>query len=116
MVAYAISAIWGGIGGAVFVVIKGGMGIDQFSWSNSGEALIILIVGGMATLWGSFIGALIFVFASNYLTSGLAETWKLYFGLIFVALVLVAPKGIAGLPSYIAAGGRRLLAWRRSSK
>ena len=50
VVAYVVSAAFGAVGGLVFVIIKGGMGVDEFSWTNSGEALIMLIVGGAATL------------------------------------------------------------------
>jgi len=56
-----------------------------------------LIVGGSGTLYGALIGAVIYVFASNYLTSSFASTWQVYFGALFVALVLLLPGGVAGL-------------------
>jgi branched-chain amino acid transport system permease protein len=97
VLAFVVAAVTGAVGGVSFVALNAGIGPSQFDWSQSGLALVILIVGGSGTLYGAVIGALIYVFASNYLTSSFASTWQVYFGALFVALVLLMPGGVAGV-------------------
>jgi branched-chain amino acid transport system permease protein len=94
---FVAAAVIGAAGGIAFVAVNAGIGPAQFDWSQSGLALVILIVGGSGTLYGALIGAVIYVFASNYFTSSFASTWQVYFGALFVALVLLMPGGVAGL-------------------
>ena len=97
VLAFVTAGVIGAVGGAAFVMLNAGIGPSQFDWSQSGLALVILIVGGSGTLYGAVLGALIYVFASNYLTSSFASTWQVYFGALFVALVLLMPGGVAGV-------------------
>jgi branched-chain amino acid transport system permease protein len=97
VLAFVVSGVIGAIGGVAFVALNAGIGPTQFDWSQSGLALVILIVGGAGTIYGAVIGAFIYVFASSYLTSSFASTWQLYFGALFVALVLLLPGGVAGV-------------------
>lgn len=97
VLAFVVAAVIGAVGGIAFVALNAGIGPAQFDWSQSGLALVILIVGGSGTIYGALIGAIIYVFASNYLTSSFASTWQVYFGALFVALVLLLPGGVAGL-------------------
>jgi branched-chain amino acid transport system permease protein len=107
VLAFVVAAIAGAAGGAVFVVLNAGIGPSQFDWSQSGLALVILIVGGAGTVYGALIGAASYVFASSYLTSSFATSWQVYFGALFVALVLLMPGGIAGAIK-LAAGRLRM--------
>jgi branched-chain amino acid transport system permease protein len=96
VLAFVAAAVIGAVGGVAFVTLNAGIGPSQLDWSQSGLALVILIVGGSSTIYGAVIGAVIYVFASNYLTSSFASTWQVYFGALFVALVLLMPGGVAG--------------------
>jgi branched-chain amino acid transport system permease protein len=96
VLAFVVAAVAGAVGGVAFVALNAGIGPAQFDWSQSGLALVILIVGGSGTIYGAVIGAFIYVFANNYLTSSFASTWQVYFGALFVALVLLMPGGVAG--------------------
>ena len=104
VLAFVVAAVIGAVGGVAFVALNAGIGPSQFDWTQSGLALVILIVGGSGTIYGPVIGAFIYVFASNYLTSSFASTWQVYFGALFVALVLLLPGGVAGMIRL--AGGR----------
>ena len=110
LLAFVAAAVIGAIGGVSFVVLNGGIGPTQFDWTQSGLALVILIVGGVRTIAGALVGAVIYVFASNYLSSSFAETWQVYFGALFIALVLVLPGGVAGVARLALARLRRVLA------
>jgi branched-chain amino acid transport system permease protein len=96
VLAFVVAGVIGAVGGISFVALNAGIGPSQFDWSQSGLALVILIVGGSGTIYGAVIGAIIYVFASNYLTSSFANSWQVYFGGLFVALVLLMPGGVAG--------------------
>jgi branched-chain amino acid transport system permease protein len=111
VLAFVAAAVIGAVGGAAFVVLNAGIGPSQFDWSQSGLALVILIIGGSGTLYGAMIGAIIYEFASSYLTSSFASTWQVYFGALFVALVLVFPGGVSGVIRL--GSGRLRSAWPR---
>jgi branched-chain amino acid transport system permease protein len=66
------------------------------SWQRSGELVIMVLMGGMGTLYGAVIGAAAFVFAEEWL-SGLTEHWKMIFGPLLVLIVLFARGGLVGL-------------------
>jgi branched-chain amino acid transport system permease protein len=55
----------------------------------------VLIGGGLVSLWGPVIGALIFILARDLL-GAYTETWLLWYGLLFMAMVLFQPDGVAG--------------------
>jgi branched-chain amino acid transport system permease protein len=97
VLAFVVAGVIGAVGGIGFVVMNAGIGPSQFDWTQSGLALVILIIGGTRTVYGALIGAFIYVFASNYLTASFANTWQVYFGGLFVALVLLMPGGVAGV-------------------
>jgi ABC-type branched-subunit amino acid transport system permease subunit len=102
-----VAAMIGAVGGVAFVVLNAGIGPSQFDWSQSGLALVILIIGGSGTIYGAIIGAVIYEFASSYLTASFANSWQVYFGALFVALVLLLPGGVAGVVK-LASGRLRL--------
>jgi branched-chain amino acid transport system permease protein len=86
----------GGLAGALYAPFAGFANTELLFWLFSGQALIMVIVGGAGTLIGPVIGAAFFLIVQHRL-SGLTETWAIYFGLIFIAFVLFAPDGIWGV-------------------
>jgi len=66
------------------------------SLHNSGfVVMMVLIGGGMVSFWGPLIGATFFILARDLL-GAYTETWLLWYGLIFMAMVLFKPEGVAG--------------------
>jgi branched-chain amino acid transport system permease protein len=57
---------------------------------------MVLIGGGMVSFWGPVIGTAVFFVARDVL-GALTETWVLWYGLLFMAVVLFKPEGIAGM-------------------
>ena len=92
----AIAYALGGLAGALYAPFAGFANVELLFWLFSGQALIMVIVGGAGTLIGPIIGAAFFLIVQHQL-SGLTEAWAIYFGLIFIAFVLFAPEGIWGL-------------------
>jgi branched-chain amino acid transport system permease protein len=71
--------------------------------------MMVLIGGGLVSFWGPAIGAVFFILARDVLGAA-TETWLLWYGLLFVVMVLWQPEGIAGLGQ---SWTRRRLAGRR---
>ena len=58
--------------------------------------MMVLIGGGLVSFWGPVIGALFFILARDLL-GAYTETWLLWYGLLFMAMVLFQPEGMAGV-------------------
>jgi branched-chain amino acid transport system permease protein len=93
--AFVISGIIGGLSGSLFGLIRF---VDPgiLHWFTSAEALVMNLFGGMGTLYGPIIGAFVFLFARD-LISSYTEHWRIILGVVFVAFVLYSPQGIVGL-------------------
>src|SRR5215218_183940 len=83
----------GGLAGALYAPFAGFANTELLFLLLSGH---VVIVGGSGTLIGPVLGAAFFMLMEHQL-SALTEAWALYFGLIFIAVVLFAPQGIWGL-------------------
>jgi branched-chain amino acid transport system permease protein len=87
-----------------FAGIAGGLSAINFEIANSaylgaaqsGTALFAAYIGGIGLFIGPIVGA-IFVTYLSLVLSDLTSVWQLYFGLIFICVVVFAPGGIAGL-------------------
>ena len=76
-----------GIAGSLYAQFQGSVSPDAFFWTTSGEALLMVIIGGTGTLGGAFLGAATFILLQS-LVSSYTERWMLILGLTFVLLVL----------------------------
>ncbi|MGE0699214.1 MAG: branched-chain amino acid ABC transporter permease [Hyphomicrobiaceae bacterium] len=92
----AIAYALGGLAGALYAPFAGFANTELLFWLFSGQALIMVIVGGSGTLAGPILGAAFFMLLEHQLSS-YTEAWALFFGLVFIAFVLFAPEGIWGL-------------------
>ena len=94
----ALSFALGGLAGALYAPFAGFANTELLFWLFSGQAVIMVIVGGQGTLVGPILGASFFMLVEHQL-SNYTESWALFFGLIFIAFVIFAPEGIWGLLS-----------------
>lgn len=69
---------------------------DIMSWTSSAELIFMVIVGGVATITGPVVGALVFLLLEEFL-GALTVYWHFWFGLFLVAVVLFAKGGLVGL-------------------
>jgi branched-chain amino acid transport system permease protein len=92
----AVSYGLGGLAGALYAPFAGFANTELLFWLLSGQALIMVIVGGSGTLIGPILGAAFFMLMEHWLSS-YTEAWALFFGLVFIGFVLFAPQGLFGL-------------------
>jgi branched-chain amino acid transport system permease protein len=96
LVAYVIAGAIGGLSGFLLANAAEFVSPSYMSWQRSGELVIMVLMGGMGTLYGAVMGAAAFVLAEEWL-SGLTEHWKMIFGPLLVLIVLFARGGLVSL-------------------
>jgi branched-chain amino acid transport system permease protein len=95
IIAFGISGGFAGLAGGLFVSFQSIAHANLFFWTVSGEAILMVLVGGMGTLWGPMIGGGLIIFLEEILSS--TEGWRLILGVVFVVIVLFAPTGLSGI-------------------
>jgi branched-chain amino acid transport system permease protein len=95
LVAFVISAALAGLAGAFFAVQKTVVTPDDFTADFSIFFLLTIVLGGLGTLWGPIIGALVF-FLIPELLAGMQSWRMLIYGVILLGLMLFAPHGLYG--------------------
>ena len=101
-----IASAVAGLAGALFAMAQQSAYPNVMSLHSSGfVVMMVLIGGGLVSFWGPLIGAVFFILARDVL-GATTETWLLWYGLLFVAMVLIKPEGIAGIWQAAAARAR----------
>jgi branched-chain amino acid transport system permease protein len=95
LVAFVISAALAGVAGAFFAVQKTVVTPDDFTADFSIFFLLTVVLGGLGTLWGPIIGALVF-FLIPELLAGMQSWRMLIYGGMLLGLMLFAPHGLYG--------------------
>ena len=104
--AFVLSAAIAGLAGALFAMAQQSAYPNVMSLHASGfVVMMVLIGGGLVSFWGPVIGAAFFILARDLL-GAYTETWLLWYGLLFMAMVLFRPEGIAGIWQSLAARSR----------
>jgi branched-chain amino acid transport system permease protein len=110
-----ISAVMASLAGALMALVLGYNGPDaSLSFTLMIDILLMIVIGGMGTLYGAVIGAILVVLAEYYLQNALAaisgvssgmplvsallhpDRWLLWLGILFVLIVTFLPQGIVG--------------------
>lgn len=106
LAAFIISGAVAGLAGALLVFSKGSLAPDVLAIPRSVDALVMVLLGGVETLAGPAVGALVFTLLSDWLTRA-TEYWQAVLGASIVLLTLVFPRGITGtLGGWLAARRR----------
>ncbi len=93
--AFVIAGTTAGIGGALFAYLKGSVFPDNLGISLSVDALVMVLLGGVETVSGAVIGAIVYKALNIWLVSQ-TDLSKLVLGGFIVLIVVVFPKGIVG--------------------
>ena len=94
-VALLISATMAGLSGALFGLLIDFAAPLQLDWHESGNFVLAMILGGAGTVWGSLVGAFIYVVGKDVIST-ITPLWQIFLGALFVACVLGFPRGILG--------------------
>jgi branched-chain amino acid transport system permease protein len=91
---FVLSAFFAGIAGGLAAINYEIVTAETVSTLRSGAVLLAAYIGGVGFFFGPVIGAVIFTFFQTAL-AGFPKAWLLYLGLLFIAIVMFAPGGIA---------------------
>jgi branched-chain amino acid transport system permease protein len=104
---FVVSAAIAGLAGGLFAMAQHSAYPNVMSLHQSGfVVMMVLIGGGLTSFWGPLIGAAFFILARDLL-GAYTETWLFWYGLLFMAIVLWKPEGLAGIGRDLAARWRR---------
>jgi len=104
--AFVVSSAVAGLSGAMFALHSGYAAPDLLNWINSGNGIIMVVLGGSGTLYGPMLGAAVFTLVQKQLSS-ILPWWRLLLGTLFVLVVLFLPKGLISLPTRVRELGGR---------
>ena len=93
---FCLSGLFAGVAGGLAAINFELANSALFSAAQSGNVLLATFIGGAGHFVGPILGAVLVTYLQNML-SDVTEVWQLYFGLLFIATVMYAPGGLAGL-------------------
>lgn len=104
LIGFIISAGVAGLAGSLFALSRGLADLEYVRWTTSGLVVIIAILGGIGTLWGSIVGAALVLILRDYLSTARQlgpigtspELAGVVTGVIFLVIVLAFRRGIWG--------------------
>jgi branched-chain amino acid transport system permease protein len=94
-IAFAIAGCFAGLAGGLFAYAKGSVFPTYIAISRSVDALLMVLIGGVQTVAGPLVGALVYAGLEEQI-SRVTELWRLVLGLIIILIVLAFPQGVVG--------------------
>lgn len=100
LTAYALSAMLCGVAGLLSANLNAYASPSAMSWVFSGDLIVIVVLGGMGSVFGPLLGALVFLGLEEVLKP-LTEHWMMSFGLCIVGMTLMGSSGLVGVLSKV---------------
>lgn len=95
LASFVIGGAFAGLAGFLYATQHGYVNPELLSWHKSGDALLMVILGGLGSLAGAVVGAASFVLLAEWFQD-LTKHWQLLMGGFIIGLVVLLPQGIAG--------------------
>jgi branched-chain amino acid transport system permease protein len=95
-IAFAVSAFYTGVAGGLFAFLITFLSPDAFTIELSIDFIAMIVIGGMGSILGSIIGAVILTGMQQVL-AGLLDLQILIFGLSLIIFMIFMPRGIVGM-------------------
>jgi branched-chain amino acid transport system permease protein len=95
LAAFTIAGAIGGLAGYLSALQFGFVNPELLSWHQSGNVLLMLILGGLGRLYGAAAGAFAFVLLQEVFQA-VTDRWQLLFGASIILLVIFLPGGLGG--------------------
>lgn len=94
-IAFTLSCFFMGFAGALYALLNNFADPRGLHFSQSGDFVMMAVMGGMRSFWGPLLGAAVFVVLQDYLSS-VTINWMSFVGMLFIAIVLFFPRGLLG--------------------
>ena len=102
LLAFVLSAALSGLAGGLFAISHGFASLQEVYWTTSGKAVMMVVLGGIGTLWGSTLGAALVVQLEDYLSTSGFDGIGIVTGTVFVLVVLLFRHGLWGAARQLA--------------
>lgn len=93
---FVISCFFVSLAGALYGLLNNFADPHNLRWDQSGDFVIMAVLGGMRAFWGPLVGAAVFVALQDYLSSQ-TDNWMSFIGIFFILVVLFFPRGVLGM-------------------
>ena len=107
VLAYVISAAVAGLAGALFTQANAFVGLGVMAVDTSIDVLVMLVLGGIGSLYGAFIGAPVYMLLKHFSSQWNPYYWMLIIGVLLMVVVLGGRGGLVGMAKSLLALGRR---------
>lgn len=94
---FAIAGLLTSLAGALVALEQNFVSPTNLYWVESGNLVIMAVLGGMRSFWGPLIGAIVFVGIQDYVSSFFPNNWETFIGALFIIAVVFFPNGILGI-------------------
>ena len=95
-ISFVISGTLCALAGTLYSMLQNFVDPRALRWDQSGNFVIMAVLGGMRSFWGPLIGAAIFVVLQDYVSSQ-TENWMSVIGVFFMMVVIFFPRGVLGV-------------------
>lgn len=95
--AFWVAGVFAAIAGVMYSFFNGFISPDDIGFTVSGTAVLMVLLGGEATLIGPIVGTVLFLLLQNVLSSIFVGRWQLILGALFVIFVLFVRGGMVGI-------------------
>ncbi len=99
---FVIAGLFSGLAGVLYAFSKGSISPDVMNVNRSIDGLVMVLLGGLESLSGPWIGAAVFTWLSDTLARE-TDYWRAALGVVMLVLVLLLPEGLAGALARLAA-------------
>jgi branched-chain amino acid transport system permease protein len=94
-IGFTVSGFFAGVAGALYAMFNNFVSPSSVALAQSVEGVLMMIVGGVGTLFGGFVGAAAIIALEN-VVSAYTERWQSVLGVTFILIMILAPEGIIG--------------------
>jgi branched-chain amino acid transport system permease protein len=101
--AWVIAVFFAGVAGVLYIFVNSLISPTTMAFSADGFLVVMVVLGGLGSIWGSALGALVIVLFQQELSTYVSR-WQTVMGLTLIAVVVLSPGGFWGL---VRVAGRR---------
>jgi len=95
-IAFTLSCFFMAFAGSLYALVNNFADPRGLHYSQSGDFVMMAVMGGMRRFWGPLLGAAVFVSLQDYVSS-VTVNWMSFVGMLFIAIVLFFPRGLLGI-------------------
>ena len=98
--AFVAGGVFAGLAGYLYAIQFGFVNPEIASWHQSGNAMLMVILGGVGSLAGAVLGAFSFVLLAEWFST-LTKHWQLLMGGFIIVAVALLPRGLVSVPAVL---------------